>query len=170
MSFTTPEVTWVLIMKLPHTEVKFYCEVKSQTGLSSLWVSGKRELRMRESTYKVTWRINHVVTWQIKNVISLLSQGLWIPNLAGWWLWMKGPHPQSHLTYQPHDHVTNQKRYISTFTRPMEPHLTGWWLKVRGLLAQSYMTLQSCDHMTNKKRYVSIFTKPMDPKLSGVVT
>ena len=29
-------------MKLPHTEVKFYTEVKSQTGLSSLGVSCKR--------------------------------------------------------------------------------------------------------------------------------
>ena len=42
MSFTTPEVMWTLIMKLPHTEVKFYPEVKSQTDLSSLWVSCKR--------------------------------------------------------------------------------------------------------------------------------
>ena len=34
-------------MKLPHTEVKFYPEVKSQTGLSSLQVSYKRALRER---------------------------------------------------------------------------------------------------------------------------
>ena len=33
-------------MKLPHTEVKFYPEVKSQTGLSSLPVSCKRALRV----------------------------------------------------------------------------------------------------------------------------
>ena len=32
-------------MKLPHTEVKFYPEMKSQTGLSSLRVSCKRALR-----------------------------------------------------------------------------------------------------------------------------
>ena len=31
-------------MKLPHTEVKFYPEVKSQTGLSSLRVSCKGAL------------------------------------------------------------------------------------------------------------------------------
>ena len=31
-------------MKLPHTEVKIYSEVKYQTGLSSLWVSCKRAL------------------------------------------------------------------------------------------------------------------------------
>ena len=44
VSFTTPEVMRTLIMKLPHTEVKFYPEVKSQTGLSSLRVSCKRAL------------------------------------------------------------------------------------------------------------------------------
>ena len=42
VSFTTPEVMWTLIMKLPHTEVKFYPEVKSQTSLSSLRLSYKR--------------------------------------------------------------------------------------------------------------------------------
>ena len=36
VSFTTPEVMWKLIMNLTHTEVKFYSEVKCQTGLSSL--------------------------------------------------------------------------------------------------------------------------------------
>ena len=40
--FTTPETMWTLIMKLPDTEVKFYPEVKSQTGLCSLQVSCKR--------------------------------------------------------------------------------------------------------------------------------
>ena len=32
-------------MKLPHTEVKFYPEVKSEAGLSSLRLSCKRALR-----------------------------------------------------------------------------------------------------------------------------
>ena len=44
VSFTTPEVIRTLIIKLPHTEVKIYSEVKYQTGLSSLWVSCKRAL------------------------------------------------------------------------------------------------------------------------------
>ena len=44
VSFTTAEVMRTLIMKLPHTEVKFYPEVKCQTGLSSLRVSCKRAL------------------------------------------------------------------------------------------------------------------------------
>ena len=46
VSFTTPEVMWTLIMKLPHTKVKFYPEVKSQTVLSSIRASCKRALIM----------------------------------------------------------------------------------------------------------------------------
>ena len=61
--------------------------------------------------------------WQVKNVISLLSQGLWIPNLARWWIRMRRPYPQSHVTHQPRGQVTNQKRYISTFIRSMAPKL-----------------------------------------------
>ena len=45
-SFTPPEVMCMLIMRLPHTEVKFYPEVKSQTGLSSLRMSCKRAPRL----------------------------------------------------------------------------------------------------------------------------
>ena len=42
VSFTLPELMWMLIMKLPYTKKKFYPEVKSQTNLSSLRVSCKR--------------------------------------------------------------------------------------------------------------------------------
>ena len=45
VSFTPSEVMWTLMMKLPHTKVKFYPKVKSQTGLSSLRVSCKRAFR-----------------------------------------------------------------------------------------------------------------------------
>ena len=44
VSFALPEVLWTLIMKLAYTEVKFYPEVKSQTGFSSLWVSCKNAI------------------------------------------------------------------------------------------------------------------------------
>ena len=37
---------------------------------------------------------------------------------------MSGPHPQSHVTLRYRSHVTNKKRYISTFTRSMDPKLT----------------------------------------------
>ena len=45
VSFTSPERTRTLMVKLPYMEVKFYPEVKSQTGLSSLWVSCKLTLK-----------------------------------------------------------------------------------------------------------------------------
>ena len=38
----------------------------------------------------------------------------------GWWLRMKGPHPQNQVTDQSSRHMTNQRCYISTFTRPMD--------------------------------------------------
>ena len=44
VNFTPPEVMQTLKMKLPHTEVKFYPELKSQAGLSSLRVSCERAL------------------------------------------------------------------------------------------------------------------------------
>ena len=46
VSFTSPEAMWTLIRKLPYTKVKFYPELKSQTGLSSLRVSRKRALNV----------------------------------------------------------------------------------------------------------------------------
>ena len=54
----------------------------------------------------------------------LVPQGLWTPNLAGWWLRMRGAHLQSHVTLRYRGHVTNKKRYISTFTRAMDPKLS----------------------------------------------
>ena len=41
VSFTSPELVWRLIMKLPYAEVKFYPKVKSQSGLNSLQISCK---------------------------------------------------------------------------------------------------------------------------------
>ena len=67
---------------------------------------------------------DHVVTWQIKNVISPLSQGLWTPHLAEWCLRMRKPHPQSHVTLRHRGHLTNKKRYISTFIQCMDPKLS----------------------------------------------
>ena len=61
-----------------------------------------------------TWSRN-----KSKNFISLLLQGLWIPNLAGWCLKMRGPHPQSHVTLQLCGQMENQKRHIFATTGPL---------------------------------------------------
>ena len=81
-------------------------------------------LRMRETHPQSHVTPYIMVTWQIKNVISLLSRGLWSANLAGWWPRTRWPHLKGHVTHQPNGHVTNQKRYISTFSRPMDSKLS----------------------------------------------
>ena len=70
----------------------------------------------KDLTHNVKWLFDIVVTSEIKNVISPLSQGLYTPDLAGWWFRMREPHQQSH--------ETTQRRYISTFIRPMDPKLS----------------------------------------------
>ena len=54
---------------------------------------------------------------------------------------MRGPHLQIHVTCRPRGHVTNEKRYISTFTKPMDP--------------QSHVTLRHGGLLASKKRYIS---------------
>ena len=82
------------------------------------------DLGWEDPTDNVTWLFDVVVKWQIKNVITPLSQALWIPNLAGWWVRIRGPHPQSHVTLRYYGHVGNKRRYISSFTRSMDPKLS----------------------------------------------
>ena len=100
----------------------------SQTPLSllfkGLWNQhlGGWPLSMRaSSTHKVAQNFDIMITWQIKGVISPLSQGRKPPNLAGWWLGIRQPHTLIHMTHLIHEQVTNQKRYISTSTRPLLP-------------------------------------------------
>ena len=52
VSFTSLELMWTLIMKLPYTEVKFYPEVKSQAGLTSRRVSCKHALIAEKYLYR----------------------------------------------------------------------------------------------------------------------
>ena len=59
-------------MKLPHTEVKFYPEVKSQTGLSSLRVSCKRALKelfiisIASAPFSIDWLANFWFDWLVE--------------------------------------------------------------------------------------------------------
>ena len=83
---------------------------------------------------------------------------------------MRGPHLQSQVTHQLRGHVTNQKRYISTFARPMDPKLSMVMTIVRRPHPQIDVKLQYHGHLTNKQGYISTITKPMDPELSRIVT
>ena len=74
------------------------------------------DLPWKASIYKVAWTFSlvvlqdHVIT---KTIISPLSKCLWTPNLAGWWLTLRGSYPQSSM-------ITWQTiHYISTATMNM---------------------------------------------------
>ena len=54
-------------MKLPHTEVKFYPQAKSQTGLSSLRVSCKRAVNSR-------WNYSHQVFRDLSYPVVKLTE------------------------------------------------------------------------------------------------
>ena len=45
----------------------------------------------------VTWSCK--ITWQTKIIISALPQCLWSPNLASWWLTLRGFQADSHMTF-----------------------------------------------------------------------
>ena len=55
-------------MKLPYTEVKFYPEVKSQTGLSSLRVSCKRALNQHKITVALKQTLPNVYTSLVESI------------------------------------------------------------------------------------------------------
>ena len=78
---------------------------------------------------------------------------------------MRGPQPQSHVTLLYRGRVTNRKRSISTFTRPMDPKL-----RLRGPHLRSHVTHRLRGHVTNQKRCISPSTGPLDLKLSWVVS
>ena len=53
---------WMLIMKLPYTEMKFYPKVKSQKGLSSLRVSSRCALNSLEIELFINY-LTFVIKW-----------------------------------------------------------------------------------------------------------
>ena len=84
---------------------------------------------------------NIVVTRQIEGVIFPLSQGQWIPNLAGWWLRMTGPHLQSHVTHQSSGRVSSQN-VLSPHSQGPQPQ------------PKSHVKLQLCGHVKNQNRHI----------------
>ena len=54
-----------------------------------------------------------------------------MPNLAGWRLRMRRPHPQSHVTLRYRGHMTNKNITHSLTQGLWTPNLAGWWLRIR---------------------------------------
>ena len=81
---------------------------------------------------------------------------------------MRKPHPQSQVTLRYRGHLTNKKRYISTFARPVDT-------KYSRVVTQYEGTPKSRDATTtwsrNKsKMYISTFTRPIHTRLRKVVS
>ena len=105
----------------------------------------------------------------ITNAIISSSISLWTPILPVWWLWMRGPHPQSHVTLRYHGHVTSKTRYISTFTRPVDAKLSRVVTLYDGISStKSHDTSVTWSRNKSKMIY-STLTRPTDPKLCMVV-
>ena len=109
------------------------------------------DLGWEDPCHNVTWLFNIVVTWQTINAKSRISQSLATPNLAGWCLRMRRTHSQSYATHWSRGHMTNQRRFISTFTRPMDPKLSRVVLRMNGPHPKSHVTHRSIGHVTNQK-------------------
>ena len=90
-----------------------------------------------------------------QDVMSPLSQDLWNTNLAEWWLRVKGPHPQSHVTDQSVGHVTNQKYFNFIFTKCKAHKLSRVVTRMRRP-HPTYVTPQSCLHVTAIQEVVYI--------------
>ena len=74
----------------------------------------------------------------------------------------------SHVTHQTYGHITHEKRYISTFTRPMAPKLGRVLNENEGPHTKVHVTLWSCSHVKIQEHHISSTSRPMAPKLSSL--
>ena len=103
-------------------------------------------------------------TWsrdKSKNVISPLSQGLWILNLASSWLKTREPPPtKSRDTSITWLGDKSKTFYLHIHKAHGPQNLVGCWLRMRGPHLKSHVTLQLCGQMENQKRHIFSTTGP----------
>ena len=157
-------------MRWPHhqSHVTFWCRGYVTNNISTFTRPMDPNLagwwfRMREAHPQATWHIKHVVMWQVKDVVSPLSQGLWIPKLARWGLRLKGPHPQSHVTHC--QVITWQiKGVIFPLSQGLwTPNPAGWWLRMREPHPQVTWHIDTWSHDKSKTLYLH-FLKAYGPQ------
>ena len=78
---------------------------------------------------------------------------------------MMGSHLQSHVTHRSRGHVTNQKRYISTFTRPTDPKLCRVVAQDEEISSTKSHDTQPRGHVTNQKTLYLYFRKAYGPQI-----
>ena len=93
----------------------FYVQFHKAYGRQT-WQVG--DLGWGDTIHKVTWHFNIVITGEIKKRYISTFARLMDPKLSRVVTQDEGTHPQNQ---QLRSHVTKQKLFISTFTRPMAP-------------------------------------------------
>ena len=128
------------------------------------WIFSARSLILVFHDLGMAW-----IIWPFVNLgIFPVPQGLWTPNLVGWWFsWDTTHKVMWHFDIV----VTWQiKNVISPFSKDLwTSNLANWWLRMRRPHPQSHMTLQYCGHVTNNTLYLH-FHKAYEPKLSRVTS
>ena len=107
------------------------------------------------------WDFDIVVTWQIKNVISTLSQGLWILHLDSSWFKTREPTPTKPRSTSIAWLGDKSKTFYFHIHKAYGPQNLVWcWLRMRVPHPKSHVTLQLCGQMENKKRHIFSTTGP----------
>ena len=83
VSFTLPEIMWMLIIKLPHTKVKFYPEVKSQTASDLMYMCSKCD-QASDLWQQLELLLKLNLIYKISQ--TGVGSGLLIPVLDTFWL------------------------------------------------------------------------------------
>ena len=76
-----------------------------------------------------------------------------------------GSHLQSHVTHRPRVHVTNEKRYVSTFTMPTDPKLCRIEAQDEEISPTKSHTHLPRGHVTNQKSLYLYFRKAYGPQI-----
>ena len=113
-----------------------------------------------------------MVKWKIKNIIPSFLNCIWSPNMAGWWLSLRGAHPWSYMSLlKSHDKIDmlylhfHQTNYLQTCQAGHIP-----WGASTQKARWSFNYMVSWDHLTNSKSSTSFSKRHVITKLIKMVT
>ena len=102
-----------------------------------------------------------MVKWKIKNIIPSFLNCIWSPNMAGWWLSLRGAHPWSYMSLlKSHDKIDMLYLHF---------HQTNWGASTQKA-RWSFNYMVSWDHLTNSKSSTSFSKRHVITKLIKMVT
>ena len=128
-------------------EVTWKIESLLSSLLKCLWFS-----KMSMSHDSLTQK-SRAVTWQMKNGIFFLGQSLWPPNLAGWWVIMRGTHPYCHMTLWSRSHMRSRDKPKAKYLLFCKFNdLQTWQSMIHDEENSPIMTLWSRDHVKSRDK------------------